>query len=600
MTDTASSSPASDAEGTTEDDGKDEGDLARVPSSEPARNVHTTELVEVFPDVVAVLGALPVELEQVLEPLNAGLLSVFDHDYIDRALAAVGNSVTVGGNLAHAAAGMQGLYKMTDESRAILNAGGRLAGKDGANLGTILLPKGSSKALAQARFTPATGLTIAQTAAAIGPALAMVALQTQLNQVNTLVQRNIDLTSQVIESSRRNERATLMSLVDTVDQSLEDARVAGSVPRSLWETVASKKADLDAERKKYRANVDAHIGKITNAGVHQQREYLQANAKAVVFDAFSLLSTTKAWTGYQALAAAVAREAGAYNPAEARHFDSIVANTRRDFEADLSEAARLVASLTRELRVIVELPGPITLKFSSKRKDADAAREISSSVLAAIAPLSDALLLPGGPLEAPAVVCAPIATSLDPYLRILRWLLEPDEQVRVLGFGNDAYTHGSVAAVVGAAKDRIASTLDKDPAQLMVVITDRRILTTDTHTFLKKAVFHHDIGLGAVRYVRSAQLPGEAKASRVDLITREHNHEWHFGPDVETVDVDALAAILAESMTLPEEEREDLRRGHTAIEGPKNDPCTPDRGRAGVGAAERGAQAAPPDAPQTE
>jgi len=45
------------------------------------------------------------------------------------------------------------------------------------------------------------------------------------------------------------------SLVDTVDQALEDARAAGSVPRSLWETVASKKANLDAERKKYRAEV---------------------------------------------------------------------------------------------------------------------------------------------------------------------------------------------------------------------------------------------------------------------------------------------------------------------------------------------------------
>ena len=599
MTNTAepTPSPASDPDEDTDADGKDLRDPAQGPATELAQGGYVTELVEVLPNVVAVLGALPAELERVLEPLNAGLLSVFDHDHIDRALAVVGNSATVGGNLAHAAAGMQGLYRLSDESQALLNAGGRLAGKDGAKLGTILLPKGSSKTLAQARFTPAAGLTVAQTAAAIGPAMAMVALQSQMNQISTLVQKNIELTGQVIESSRRTERATLMSHVDTVDQALEDSRAAGSVPRSLWETVASKKANLDAERKKYRANAEAHINKIANAGVQQRREYLQANAKAVVFDAFALLATMKAWTGYQALAAAVAREAGAGNPAEAKHFESIVANTRRDFEADMRDATKLVGSLTRELRIIVELPGPTTLKFSSKRKDAEIAREISSSVLAAIAPLSDALLSVRGPLEMPEVVCAPTATRLDPYLRILRWLLEPDEQVRVLGFGHDANTQGSVAAVVGAAKDKIVSTLDKDPAQLLVAVTDRRILTTDTHTFLKKAVFHHDVGLDAVRYVRSTAIPGEAKASRVDLITREHNHEWHFGLDVDTGDVGALAAILAESMTLPEQDREDLRRRHSSIGGPKHDPRIPDSDDVEPVVAEHGVLAPPTDAP---
>ncbi|NMM24178.1 MAG: hypothetical protein HHJ11_11880 [Phycicoccus sp.] len=600
MTDTAATSPGSGPDDTTQAEGEDLRDVARVPDTEVEQVGYASELVEVFPNVVAVLGALPTELEGVLEPLNTGLLSVLDHNHIDRALAVVGNTATVGGNLAHAASGMQGLYKIADESQALLNAGGKLAAKDGKNLGTIVLPKGSPKSLAQARFTPATGLTAATAAAAIGPALAMVALQAQLNQVSTLVEKNIELTSQVIESSRRTERATLMSLVDTIDQALEDARAAESVPRSLWDTVASKKANLDAERKKYRANVEAHINKITTAGVHQRREYLQANAKSVVFDTFALLATMKAWTGYQAIAAAVAREAGADNPAEAKHFESIVVNTRRDFEADMSEATRLVGSLTRELRIIVELPGPTTLKLSSKRKNADAARKISKSVLDAIAPLSDALLSPRRPLETPEVVCVPTATGLDPYLRILRWLLEPDEQVRCLGFGNDAHSQGRVTAVVGAAKDKIAIALDKDPAQLLVAVTDRRILTTDTHTFLKMAVFNYAVNLDEVRYVRSTQIPGEAKARRVDLITREDNHEWHFGPDVDAHDVDALAAILAESMTLPEQEREDLRRRHSPIEGPKNDPRTPDSDGAATGASAPGALAPPTHTPTAD
>ena len=597
MPDSAATSPSSRPDETTQVEGADVVDVAPVLGAEVDKEGYPAELVEVFPNVVAVFGALPTELEGVLEPLNTGLLSVFDHDHINRALAAVGNTATVGGNLAHAASGMQGLYKIADESQALLNAGGKFAVKDGKTLGTIVLPKGSPKSLAQARFTPATGLTAATAAAAVGPALAMVALQAQLNQVSSLVEKNIELTSQVIESSRRTERATLMSLVDTIDQALEDARAAGSVPRSLWETVASKKANLDAERKKYRANVTAHINKITTTTVHQRREYLQANAQSVVFDAFALLATMKAWTGYQAIAAAVAREAGADKPAEAKHFESIVANTRRDFEADMSEATRLVGSLTRELRIIVELPGPTTLKLSSKRKDAEAASKISRSVLEAITPLSDALLSPRGPLETPEVVCAPAATGLDPYLRILRWLLEPDERLRCLGFGKDVHSQSRVTAVVGAAKDKIVSTLDKDPAQLLVVVTDRRILTTDTHKFLRKAVFRHALNLDEVRYVRSTRISSEAKASRVEVITRADNHDWHFAPDVDTHDVDALAAVLAESMTLPEQEREDLRRRHTPIERLKKDLRTRDDDGAATGASAPGTLTPPTHTP---
>ncbi len=157
------------------------------------------------------------------------------------------------------------------------------------------------------------------------------------------------------------------------------------------------------------------------------------------------------------------------------------------------------------------------------------------------------------------MLCAPADADVDPYLRILRWMLEPDEELRFLGVGKDAQAQGKVAALVGATKDKITSTLDKEPAQLLVVGTDRRVLSTDTHAFLKRAEFLYDDGLETVRYVRSRPVQGEAKARRVDLITKDRNHEWQFGSEVEAGEVDALAAILAEAMDLPEHEREDLQ-----------------------------------------
>lgn len=558
------SSPGDEHDHTGDDGTTDVGEGANETGTSIEHVEYTTEIVEVFPNVVAVLGDLPEELEELLEPLNTGLLSAVDREYATRALAVIGDGATVGGNLAQAADGMRRLYRIADESQALLDTGGRLAAKDGAHLGTILLPKGSANRLAQARFTPATGLTAAGAAAAIGPALAMIALQAQLNQVSSLVQDSIELTSQVIESSRRAERATLMSLVDTVEQALQDARAAESVPPSLWDTVASKKADLLAERKKYRDSVEAHIGKISGTGVHQRRQYLQLNAQSVVFDAFALLSTMKAWTGYQAIAAAVAREAGAENPTEAKHFESIVANTRRDFEADLDETTRLIGALTRELRIVVELPVPAKVKLSSKRKDADAAREICKNVLKAIAPLSDALN-PRAELTRPEVVCIPVGAEVGPYLKILHWLLEPEERIRGLAIGEEAQPRGTVRAVVGAARDKIASTLDRDPARQLIVATDRRILVGDTQEFLHRAVFRHDSRLDSVRYVRSAPKPENATVRRIDLITTDTNYAWHFESHGDVDHVDVLAAVLAETMTLPEREREQLlHRGDIA------------------------------------
>lgn len=516
----------------------------------------TTELVEVFPNVVAVLGEVPTELGLILEPLNAGLLSSIDHGYINDALAAVGNASTVGGNIAQAAAGVQGLYRMADESKALIEAGGRLAVKDGKNLGTIILKKGSEKGLAQARFTPAAGLTAAQTAAAIGPALAMVALQSQLNEVSSLVQRNIDLTNQIIANTRRDERARLASLVETVDQALEDAEAAGSVPASLWDTLAGKKADLGTERKKYRDNVESHIQAIASAQVRQRREYLQSNAQAVVFDAFALLSTLKAWVGYQALAAAVAREAGAVNPAEARHFESILANTRRDFETDLANITQLLSNLTRELRIIVELPGPTALKMSPKKRDIEATRQLAANVLKAIAPLSDTLLPARAPLVEPDVLCAPPSASVEAHLGVLRWLLEPDEQLRAFGIGG-RHPQGKVGLVVDAAKGRIASAFDRDVDGVLVAVTDRRIMSTSTAEFLKHGIFDVVVDLDDVRYVRRAAGDGQ-RASRIDVITRDRNIDWYFEPEVDRHSVDGLAGIVAESMDLPESERDEL------------------------------------------
>ncbi|MEU1180911.1 hypothetical protein ABZ464_25350 [Streptomyces sp. NPDC005820] len=525
----------------------------------------STVLAEVLPGVAVVFGEVPAELQPDL--LDFGLVPTADRQRISTVLASIGNAATVAGNLGNAFASAQGLYRISAATQALLQSGATLAVKDGANLGTVMVP---GRFIAQARFIPVTAVSAAQTAAAVGPALAMVALQMQLSEITGLVRTNIALTGQVLTAVRHGQWAELTALVTTVDHMVDQAREIGSVPTSLWDTVAGRKADLRKQLDLYRLNVGSHIRQIHQLDTPRRREYLETNAEAVVFDANALLSSVKAWIGYQALHAARARAAAPDDPGEARLVDAIARDARAELDSALAETSSLVDSLTRELRIIAELPGRDTLPLPGKRKDAMAARQTSARLLEAIAPLADALRPPAPPLEAPGVVCAPGSPDLKPYLRILQWFLEDGETLRVLGFPDQLDALGPLSAIFNGAKDKLAAARDRATAKTLVAVTDRRIITARANAFLEQGETRPDIPVDRVRYIRAATAQDKGGRPAVDLITRDENIRWVFPTGVDTAEVDALAAVLAESMTIPDVERDALRRRHASLEAGGN------------------------------
>lgn len=538
----------------------------------------STVLAEVLPGVAVVFGEVPAELKPDL--VDFGLVSAVDREQISTVLASIGNTATVAGNLGNACVGMQGLYRISDATQALLRAGGTLAVKDGANLGAVFL---SGRIAGQARFIPVTAVSAAQTAAALGPALAMVALQMQLSEVTGLVRTNIALTTQVLTAIRNEQWAELTGLVTTVDRAVAQAREIESVPTSLWDSVAGSGASLDKQLDLYRQNVRGHVGQIDRPDTRRHREYLQANAEAIVFDAYALLSSVKAWTGYQALRAGRARAAGREDAHEARLVDVIARDTRRELDSALAETTGLVAALTRELRIIAELPGRDTLaqSLTGKRRDSKAARQTSARLLEAIEPLADALRPPAPPLRAPDVVCAPESLDLGPNLRILRWFLEDGETLRALGFPDQVDALGPISAILGGAKEKLAAAMDKAGARTLVAVTDRRIITAKTNAFLEQGEIRQVIPLDQVRYVRAATAQDRSARLAIDLITRDESIRWLFRADIDNTQVDALAAVLAESMTIPDAERDELqRRRHAPIEAGKKSESTGTRSTA--------------------
>ncbi|GAB3309000.1 hypothetical protein EK0264_08315 [Epidermidibacterium keratini] len=515
-----------------------------------------TLLAEVLPGVAVVFGDVPDELRADL--VGLGLVSEFDRLQLANALAVVGSAASIAGNLGVAAQSAKGLYRLTSETQALLNAGGRLAVKDGANLGTVI----TSKGLAQARFVPASALTTASVAAAIGSAAAAIAMQLQLAEIGRLVQTNIALTTQVLTVARRGQWAELTGLVSAIDRAVLRAQEIGSVPSSLWGSVAGKEPDLRAQLDLYRQHVRGHTAHIDSDNARRRREYLQTNAEAILFDTYALLSSAKAWTGYQALHAGMARASGENNPEEERLVEVIARDTGIELNAALDEARELVGSLTLVLRMIAELPGRggWTDSITRKRGDTKSAREEAARLLAALEPLAESLLRPRPPLEPPSIVCAPSSTDLTAHLRILRWILADDETLRAIAMPDRNEGQGPLSSVVGDAMDKLSLLLDRYGTRTLVVVTDRRIITADIEEFLERGQIHREVPLAHVRYVRSAPSQKSGKPSVVDLITRDENIRWHLPSSTDVDQLESFAGILAESITIPESERKPLRQ----------------------------------------
>ncbi|MFV2172561.1 hypothetical protein ACFHW2_14110 [Actinomadura sp. LOL_016] len=125
-----------------------------------------------------------------------------------------------------------------------------------------------------------------------------------------------------------------------------------------------------------------------------------------------------------------------------------------------------------------------------------------------------------------------------------------------------------------AAKDKVAAAIDKAAAKNLVAVTDRRIITAKTNAFRKQGQIGQDIPIDRVRYVRAPAQDGNGR-SAIDIITTDENIRSIFQADTDNTQVDALAAVLAESMTIPDAERDELRgRRSPALDAGKKGEIT--------------------------
>lgn len=505
-----------------------------------------TALVEVSPGTALVFGRPPEGFD--LIPFR--LISPEDQAAIGAAVAATSAVLNIAGQLASGLAQAQGLVRLAPQTLQALKAGATPIQSGGYNIG--VLAGQNSKFAAQVRWLPAGGAQAAEVVANLGPAIAMLSIQVQLNEISGLVRQNMALTETVLKTVRNEQWAELTGLEQAVTKALNEANAVGHVTPLLWENIAGYEAALRKQRDLFRRHVETHSVELAKRHDHQERrQYIQKNGEAILLDLHSLVLAHKSWFEYQALRAGRARLSAGEDRGEERLLQAIIANARDEYDQIAEELAAVLDTLSRELSILAELPGKKTIPFTGSRRSAGDVAAMAQQMLDAVERLSDSVRQHPAPLERPNTVYVDDAERLDQDLRILRWHLNADEHLDALATATDFGAGNVLRALPGAR--RLSSN------DVLIAITQQRVLTADLSEFRNQGFVERSIPNDEIRYVRF-RTDDPAEQAEVDLITKDDNLTWRFAKgSASHPSVRSLGALLAERMEIPQLERDAMR-----------------------------------------
>lgn len=513
----------------------------------------SVELVEVMPGTAVVFGDVPEDMDL----LDCGLVPQDDRNQLSNALGTLGNAGSVYGNLTNAAQSVQGLYRVNDATMALLNGGARLAGKDGAKLGTLFQ---NGKMVAQARFIPVS-MTAAATLASIGPAIAMIALQVQLDGISKLVQSNIALTQQTLQSINQEQWAELSGLSKSINRAIDQSKRVGQVTASIWENVAGNEAILDKQLDLYSQKVKSHIQKVHQLDGEARQKYLKNNAETILFDSNALLYALKSQAGYQMLRAAHSRVLGKNDENEARLAEVIEHDMHDATKLGVDNSRKLVGALIRELRIVAELPGRAKLPLTKSWRFKKTSKMTCRQLLDSLEPLANTLHPVVEQIEMPTLVAAPENADVHSYLHILRWFMHDGEKLKGLSFVYQPSQRDLTGVVPqllmkrvdavwdSAESGALASVIDKTTLARCIMCTDRRIIVVSPHDFLNRGVIETSVPVKDIRYVRTPDVNDYKVRKTIDIVTEHHNLRWMFPKQVSDDVIDQLAKFVTAAST---------------------------------------------------
>lgn len=441
----------------------------------------------------------------------------------DRALndliASIGEGASLSGGAASAANAIQhmsGLYKLDAVTKAQLAAGNVLTKTaDGRLIGAVRSTGG--QITRQARLIPVSAPQIAGAIAAIGPAVAMVAVQMQLNNISkqvSAVQQTVLQTQRMLEDWNNADFHGTQRVVRRI---FRKSTEEGTVSNTNWEQLSGLSNDIERHRDYYKDRIHRHAQELQSCqnNVSERRNYITEHRGSILFDSFAALNCIQTWCYYFELAHERARINGE-RPTLTHN------EIRAEVEDDVQIQRTLLRELMREFHIISELPGEWTLPYFQKRQDQTASRDTATNLLEQLNELAQQLGIKENPVPNPDVTCAPANYDVSPYTQILRWYLDEGEKLealifpvdrlshRLLAMGADQFTNTvntSAWSMLPQAKDstnwslgrvRRATRRAVKVSPEMVAVTDRRIVTADPQKFIQKGIVKEEFSINDV------------------------------------------------------------------------------------------------------
>ena len=438
---------------------------------------------------------------------------------LDDLIASIGEGASLTGGAASAVNAIQhmsGLYKLDAVTKAHLAAGNALTKTaDGRLIGVVRNTGG--QITRQARLIPVSAPQIAGAIAAIGPAVAMVAVQMQLNNISkqvSAVQQTALQTKRILEDWHNADFQGTQQMVLRISRKSAEE---GTISNTNWELISGLSNDVEKHRKYYKDRIQRHIQELRGSqnDVSARRNYITEHQESILFNSLAAFNCIQTWFYYFQLVHERARMKGerpTLNPGE----------IRAEVEDDVQIQRTLLHELMRDLRIISELPGERTFAYSQKRKDKTDTHAAATKLLEQLNELAQQLGIKENPVPNPDVTCAPANYDVSPYTKILRWYLNEGEELRGLAFPVNTLTHKFVAPTIDKIRSKPSvdsawsnlpkpedttkwspgrakrAALRKGVSPEMVAVSDRRIITADPQEFIQKGIIKEEFSINDV------------------------------------------------------------------------------------------------------
>jgi hypothetical protein len=358
--------------------------------TQPQEDAPMSLLVEVQPGLACLFGqTVPAGVEVFHPPLFPDRAELQLSEAVGTALGTAAVGVNLAAQAPVVLGAFQGVVQLTPATMQALQAGAvPLVGSTGANLGTLVTAGGQFAHSVQ--WTPAAAAGMATGLAAIGPAVALLAIQVQLATIASLVEENLELTDELLRTVRIERWAEVTGLHQTMLKAVEEARHIGSVSDPIWQNVAANEAVLAKVRNEFREKVVAHLQALQGKQRGQQRaEYLRHHGEAILRDAQALIRAQSAWFTYQAIRAGHLYQRADTDPTAEKLLQKVAAEARTEHDRDLKTATELLHTLHRQLAMEADLPGKPTLPFGKGKRAAKDVAHASRILLEQLALLGE-------------------------------------------------------------------------------------------------------------------------------------------------------------------------------------------------------------------